>query len=145
MHNVTSFPITCLSINFTKKNQRVYLVGTFVVGLVCIFYLISVAPKKTVTASKTAGGSSKPTTSKGSAAGGAGGKAKAAPGGGGGKQKRAPWDLKGRLQDMEVMMADERKFSSNTIGDLQTQVYVAMCRYQWFSRPRSSLLFACGQ
>ena len=42
--------------------------------------------------------------------------------GGAGKPKRAAWDLKGRLQDMEVMMADERTFSSNTIGDLQSQV-----------------------
>ena len=46
--------------------------------------------------------------------------------GGGGKQKRSPWDLKGRLQDMEALMADERKFSCNTIGELQTQVN-SMC------------------
>ena len=78
-----------------------------------------IATKKTVGSSKTATGGSK-TTAKGST-NGVGGKA-ATGGGGGGKQKRSPWDLKGRLQDMEVMMADERKYSSNTIGDLQTQV-----------------------
>ena len=82
-------------------------------------YIVS---KKTATSSKATAASSK--TTRPPTSGGAGGKAKgtAAAGGGGGKQKRSPWDLKGRLQDMEAMMADERKFSSNTIGDLQTQV-----------------------
>ena len=75
--------------------------------------------------SKSTISNSKSATAKASATNGAGGKGKTAAlggGGGGGKQKRSPWDLKGRLQDMEVLMADERKFSTNTIGDLQTQV-----------------------
>ena len=81
------------------------------------------ASKKAATSSKSAAASSKSTTTKGFADR-AGGKVKgtATGGGGGGKQKRSPWDLKGRLQDMEALMADERKFSSNTIGELQTQV-----------------------
>ena len=89
----------------------------------CIFTRIHIASKKTATSSKSIAASSKSTTTKGPT-GGAGGKVKTAGGGGGGggKQKRSPWDLKGRLQDMEALMADERKFSSNTIGDLQTQV-----------------------
>ena len=83
-----------------------------------------IANKKTATSSRSTAASSKTTSTKGSTASGAGGKVKgtAAGGGGGGKQKRSPWDLKGRLQDMETMMADERKFSFNTIGELQTQV-----------------------
>ena len=81
----------------------------------CSFILSHIATKKPVASSKAAPGGSK-TTAKGSTTG-VGGKA-----GGGGKQKRSPWDLKGRLQDMESMMADERKYSTNTIGDLQTQV-----------------------
>ena len=81
-----------------------------------------IASKKTATSLKATAASSKAT--KPPTSSGTGGKAKgtAAAGGGGGKQKRSPWDLKGCLQDMEAMMADERKFPSNTIGDLQTQV-----------------------
>ena len=98
--------------------------------LCCVCLPQHLASKKTATSSKSvAAASKKSTTTKASTTtgGSSGGKAKSAGGGGGGgKQKRSPWDLKGRLQDMEVLMADERKFSSNTIGDLQTQVCICM-------------------
>ena len=100
---------------------------------------------------KTTTGAAKKTTGKGVT--GAAGKTTGGGGGGGvaGKQKRSPWDLKGRLQDMEVMMADERKFSSNTIGDLQTQVSALLStksvlysqlKFYWMVDKRSKLSFS---